>query len=124
LLYGDPFKAGAVVPLNVALPRATQNELNGSEATVLVKNGCMAVSEGANMPDDLEGVHVFKAAKILYAPSKAANAGGVAVLDLEMSQNSARIPWKEAELQKMLSDNEWHLPSLRRIWWSRRQQAH
>jgi glutamate dehydrogenase (NADP+) len=50
LLYGDPFKAGAVVPLNVALPRATQNELNGSEATVLVKNGCMAVSERANMP--------------------------------------------------------------------------
>jgi glutamate dehydrogenase (NADP+) len=104
LLYGDPFKAGAVVPLNVALPRATQNELNGSEATVLVKNGCMAVSEGANMPDDLEGVHVFKAAKILYAPSKAANAGGVAVSDLEMSQNSARIPWKEVELEKMLSD--------------------
>jgi glutamate dehydrogenase (NADP+) len=67
---------------------------------------------------------VLKAAKILYAPSKAANAGGVAVSDLEMSQNSARIPWKEAELQKMLSDNEWHLPSLRRIWWSRRQQAH
>ena len=64
---------------------------------MLVKNGCMAVSEGANMPTDLEGVHVFKAAKILYAPSKTANAGGVVVSDLEMSQNSARIPWKEAE---------------------------
>jgi glutamate dehydrogenase (NADP+) len=95
LLYGGPFKAGAVVALNVALPCATQNEFNGSEATVLVKNSCIAVSEGANMPTDLEGVHVFKAAKILYAPSKAANAGGVAVSDLEMSQNSARIPWKE-----------------------------
>ncbi len=92
------------VKCDIALPCATQNELNGVEARTLVANGCMAVSEGANMPTDLEGVHVFKAAKILYAPGKAANAGGVAVSGLEMSQNSARISWKEAELQTMLVD--------------------
>jgi glutamate dehydrogenase (NADP+) len=89
---------------DVALPCATQNELNGAEARELVANGCMAVSEGANMPTDLEGVHVFKAAKILYAPGKAANAGGVAVSGLEMSQNSARMSWKEADLQQHLID--------------------
>ncbi len=89
---------------DLALPCATQNELNGDEARLLVKNGCMGVSEGANMPTDLEGVHVFKDAKILYAPGKAANAGGVAVSGLEMSQNSARISWKEEELQKLLID--------------------
>jgi glutamate dehydrogenase (NADP+) len=92
------------VKCDFALPCATQNELNGDEARTLVANGCSAVSEGANMPTDLEGVHVFKAAKILYAPGKAANAGGVAVSGLEMSQNSARISWKEAELQAMLID--------------------
>ncbi len=89
---------------DLALPCATQNELNGDEARLLVKNGCMGVSEGANMPTDLEGVHVFKDAKILYAPGKAANAGGVAVSGLEMSQNSARISWKEEELQTLLID--------------------
>lgn len=92
------------VKCDFALPCATQNELNGAEAKTLVANGCIAVSEGANMPTDLDGVHVFKAAKILYAPGKAANAGGVAVSGLEMSQNSARISWKEAELQTLLVD--------------------
>ena len=92
------------VPCDVALPCATQNELDGKEARMLVDNGCIAVSEGANMPTDLDGVHVFKAADILYAPGKAANAGGVAVSGLEMSQNSARISWKEAELQQLLKD--------------------
>ncbi|HEX7871906.1 MAG TPA: NADP-specific glutamate dehydrogenase [Sphingobium sp.] len=92
------------VPCDVALPCATQNELLGEDARELVKNGCIAVSEGANMPTDLEGVHVFKAAKILYAPGKAANAGGVAVSGLEMSQNSERRAWKESELQQMLLD--------------------
>jgi len=92
------------VPCSIALPCATQNELNGADARTLVANGCMAVSEGANMPTDLEGVHVFKAAGILYAPGKAANAGGVAVSGLEMSQNSGRIAWKEAELQQHLID--------------------
>ena len=92
------------VPCDVALPCATQNELNGAEAKILVSNGCIAVSEGANMPTDLDGVHVFKQAQILYAPGKAANAGGVAVSGLEMSQNSARISWKEADLQQHLLD--------------------
>jgi glutamate dehydrogenase (NADP+) len=92
------------VPCDVAIPCATQNELNGAEARMLVANGCKAVSEGANMPTDLEGVHVFKDARILYAPGKAANAGGVAVSGLEMSQNSARISWKEEELQRLLVD--------------------
>jgi len=92
------------VPCDVALPCATQNELNGAEAKILVANGCKAVSEGANMPTNQEGVHVFKQAQILYAPGKAANAGGVAVSGLEMSQNSARISWKEADLQQHLLD--------------------
>ncbi|HEX7852597.1 MAG TPA: NADP-specific glutamate dehydrogenase [Sphingobium sp.] len=92
------------VPCDVALPCATQNELLGEDAKLLVKNGCIAVSEGANMPTDLAGVHVFKAARILYAPGKAANAGGVAVSGLEMSQNSERRAWKESELQQMLLD--------------------
>jgi glutamate dehydrogenase (NADP+) len=89
---------------DLAMPCATQNELNGDDARTLVGNGCFAVAEGANMPTDLEGVHVFKDAKILFAPGKAANAGGVAVSGLEMSQNSARISWKEEELQKLLLD--------------------
>ncbi len=92
------------VPCDVALPCATQNELLGEDAKVLVANGCKAVAEGANMPTDLDGVHIFKAAKILYAPGKASNAGGVAVSGLEMSQNSERRSWKEEELQQMLKD--------------------
>ena len=104
---GATFHAGKTpwgVSCDVALPCATQNELNGDDARTLVKNGCIAVSEGANMPTNLEGVHVFKDARILYAPGKAANAGGVAVSGLEMSQNSARISWKEEELQRLLVD--------------------
>ena len=92
------------VECDVALPCATQNELLAEDARMLVRNGCMAVSEGANMPTDLEGVHIFKDAKMLFAPGKAANAGGVAVSGLEMSQNSARMSWKEAELQQLLKD--------------------
>jgi len=92
------------VACDVALPCATQNELLGEDAKTLVDNGCIAVSEGANMPTDLEGVHVFKNARILYAPGKAANAGGVAVSGLEMSQNSERRPWKAEELQQLLLD--------------------
>jgi glutamate dehydrogenase (NADP+) len=92
------------VPCDLALPCATQNELLGEDAKTLVANGCKAVSEGANMPTDLAGVHVFRDAKLLYAPGKAANAGGVAVSGLEMSQNSERRSWKEEELQQMLKD--------------------
>jgi glutamate dehydrogenase (NADP+) len=92
------------VKCDLALPCATQNELLGDDARTLVANGVIAVSEGANMPTDLDGVHVFKAAKILYAPGKASNAGGVAVSGLEMSQNSGRRAWSEAELQQLLKD--------------------
>jgi len=110
--YADEFKGAEfhegkrpwAVKCDLALPCATQNELDGNDAKTLIKNGCIAVSEGANMPTNLDGVHAFKDAKILYAPGKAANAGGVAVSGLEMSQNSARISWKEAELQKLLTD--------------------
>jgi glutamate dehydrogenase (NADP+) len=104
---GSEFHAGKTpwgVKCDLALPCATQNELLGEDARTLVKNGCIAVSEGANMPTNLEGVHVFKDAQILFAPGKAANAGGVAVSGLEMSQNSARISWKEEELQRLLVD--------------------
>jgi len=92
------------VHCDVALPCATQNELLGMDARALIAGGCMAVAEGANMPTNLEGVHIFKEAKILFAPGKAANAGGVAVSGLEMSQNSERRAWKEAELQQLLLD--------------------
>ncbi len=104
---GATYHAGErpwAVPCEVALPCATQNELGGDDARTLVGNGCIAVSEGANMPTDLDGVHVFKDARILFAPGKAANAGGVTVSGLEMSQNSARISWSEDELQQLLVD--------------------
>ena len=93
-----------VVPCDIALPCATQNEINEEEAKILLNNGCIGVSEGANMPTELAGIEAFQNARILYAPSKAANAGGVAVSGLEMSQNSARIAWKEEELEKLLKD--------------------
>lgn len=86
----------------LALPCATQNELNEEEARTLVKNGVLAVAEGANMPTTLEGVHVFNDAKIMYGPGKAANAGGVAVSGLEMSQNAERISWDSERLGSLL----------------------
>ena len=92
------------VPCDLAFPCATQNEIDEEDAATLIKNGCIGVSEGANMPTVQAGINVFVDAGILYAPSKAANAGGVAVSGLEMSQNSARITWKEAELQQLLRD--------------------
>jgi len=92
------------VPCDVAVPCATQNEINRQNAETLVKNGCIAVSEGANMPTEDDAVEVFQKAGIMYAPSKAANAGGVAVSGLEMSQNSARISWTEDELNKLLRE--------------------
>jgi glutamate dehydrogenase (NADP+) len=104
---GATFTAGKTpwgVPCDVALPCATQNELLAEDAKTLVANGCIAVAEGANMPTDLAGAHVFRDAKLLFAPGKAANAGGVAVSGLEMSQNSARRSLQEEELQKMLKD--------------------
>ncbi|WGE91802.1 NADP-specific glutamate dehydrogenase [Actinobacillus genomosp. 1] len=90
------------VKCDIALPCATQNELDGEAAKELVKNGCFCVAEGANMPTTLEGVEVFIAAKILYAPGKAANAGGVATSGLEMSQNAIRLAWTREEVDQRL----------------------
>ncbi|MFK8021393.1 MAG: NADP-specific glutamate dehydrogenase [Pseudomonadales bacterium] len=105
--YGCKFVAGErpwSVPCDLAFPCATQNEINEQDAKTLIKNGCTGVSEGANMPSEQDAIEVFQSAKILFAPSKAANAGGVAVSGLEMSQNSARISWSEDELQDLLRD--------------------
>ncbi len=90
------------VKCDVALPCATQNELNGTEAEVLVANGCICVAEGANMPSTPEAIAVFQAAKIMYAPGKASNAGGVATSGLEMSQNSLRLRWSSEEVDAKL----------------------
>lgn len=90
------------IPADVALPCATQNEIDGEEARTLVKNGCICVSEGANMPTTMEGVEVFLDAKILYGPGKAANAGGVATSGLEMTQNSMRLNWSREEVDDKL----------------------
>ncbi|MCL2649985.1 MAG: NADP-specific glutamate dehydrogenase [Candidatus Azobacteroides sp.] len=87
---------------DIALPSATQNELNGEDAKKLVANGCIAVSEGANMPSTPEAIEVFQKAKILYAPGKAANAGGVATSGLEMTQNSMRLSWTREEVDEKL----------------------
>jgi len=92
------------VKCDVAFPSATQNEINEDDAKTLVKNGCIAVGEGANMPTTPEGVEVFQKAKILYAPGKASNAGGVATSGLEMSQNSMRLSWSRQEVDKKLHE--------------------
>ncbi|MBU7007971.1 glutamate dehydrogenase/leucine dehydrogenase [Peptococcaceae bacterium DYL19] len=91
------------VPCDIALPCATQNELNGEEAKELIKNGCICVSEGANMPSTPEAVDIFLDSKILYGPGKAANAGGVATSGLEMSQNSLRLSWSREEVDQKLN---------------------
>lgn len=90
------------VPCQIALPCATQNELNGSDATILLKNGCLCVGEGANMPCTPEAITQFKQNKILFAPGKASNAGGVAVSGLEMAQNSLRYSWTREEVDNRL----------------------
>lgn len=103
--FGVEFFAGKrpwEVKCDVALPCATQNELNGEDAQKLVANGCFCVSEGANMPSTPEAVEVFQKAKILFAPGKAANAGGVATSGLEMSQNSMRLNWTREEVDEKL----------------------
>ena len=90
------------VKCDIAMPCATQNELNGDEAAALVKNGCICVAEGANMPSTPEAIKVFQEHKLLYAPGKAANAGGVATSGLEMSQNSMRLHWSPEEVDAKL----------------------
>ncbi|RZJ22405.1 MAG: NADP-specific glutamate dehydrogenase [Haliea sp.] len=102
---GGEFHAGArpwSVPVDVALPCATQNELDGDDARALVKNGVVCVAEGANMPSTLEAVEVFEGARVLFAPGKASNAGGVATSGLEMSQNAARLAWSREEVDARL----------------------
>jgi glutamate dehydrogenase (NADP+) len=114
--YADKYKGVTYTPLtsgldhnplwnikaDCAFPSATQNEINGKDAKNLVKNGVYVVAEGANMPTTAEGVDVFLEAKILFAPGKAANAGGVATSGLEMCQNSARLTWSRDEVDKRL----------------------
>ena len=104
--YGCEFHEGRPwgVSCDMAFPCATQNEVSAEEAGTLIANGTMCVAEGANMPTAKEGIDKYIEAKILFAPSKMANAGGVAVSGLEMSQNSARISWSEDELQKLLKE--------------------
>jgi glutamate dehydrogenase (NADP+) len=90
------------IPVDVAIPAATQNEINGKDAATLVKNGCFCVLEGANMPADPDAATHFVEKKVLFAPGKAANAGGVAVSGLEMAQNSSRMSWSREEVDKHL----------------------
>ena len=102
--FGCEFHSGRPwgVKCDIALPCATQNELDYSEANLLVENGCICVAEGANMPSTPEAVEVFLNAKILFAPGKASNAGGVATSGLEMSQNSIRMNWTREEVDSKL----------------------
>ena len=109
--YADEFKVDYFpgkrpwgVNVDVAFPCETQNEIFEEDAKELVKNGCKCVCEGANMPTTIEGYKVFTDAKILYAPGKASNAGGVATSGLEMSQNSMRLPWSAEEVDKRLHE--------------------
>jgi glutamate dehydrogenase (NADP+) len=99
-------KGGSIwdVPCEIALPCATQNELNGRDAKALIENGVIAVAEGANMPCTPEAVHLFQGAKVLFAPGKAANAGGVATSALEMQQNASRDSWSFAKTEGRLED--------------------
>ena len=92
------------VPVDVALPCATQNELDENDAKTLIKNGVVCVAEGANMPSTIEAAKLFEDARILYAPGKASNAGGVATSGLEMSQNAIRLSWTREEVDRHLNE--------------------
>ena len=103
--YGAEFYKGRRpwgVPCDLAFPCATQNEIGGDDAKNLIRNGCIAVAEGANMPTTQTGVDIYHESKIMYAPSKAANAGGVAVSGLEMAQNSLHMSWSGEDIEKRL----------------------
>ena len=102
---GVKFEAGKTpwhVPVDIALPCATQNELDANDAATLIKNGVLCVAEGANMPSTIEAAKAFEAAGVLYAPGKASNAGGVATSGLEMSQNAMRLNWTAEEVDNRL----------------------
>ena len=103
--YGAQYRQGErpwAIKCDCAFPSATQNEINGDDATLLLKNGCKLIAEGANMPSTPEAVDLYLEKKILYGPAKAANAGGVAVSGLEMSQNSMRLSWTREEVDERL----------------------
>ena len=105
--YGCEFFPGEKpwkIKCDIALPNATQNELDGTDAEMLIQNGCICVAEGANMPCTPEAVAAFNKAKVMYAPGKAANAGGVAVSGLEMSQNSLRYSWSRNKVDNKLKE--------------------
>lgn len=105
--YGVEYHEGKrpwTVPCDLAFPSATQNEINEADANTLIKNGVIAVGEGANMPSDLAAINAFLKAGVLFGPAKAANAGGVATSGLEMSQNSLRLSWTREEVDKRLND--------------------
>lgn len=101
-IYKEGCRGIWTIPCDIALPCATQNELDGNDAEILVKNGCFAVGEGANMPSTPEAVEVFLKNKVIFGPAKAANAGGVATSGLEMSQNSMRLSWSFEEVDAKL----------------------
>lgn len=98
----EPGKRPWHVPVDVALPCATQNELDGKDAETLIRNGVQCVAEGANMPCNMDAIHAFEDARVLYAPGKASNAGGVATSGLEMSQNALRMSWPKEEVDGRL----------------------
>ncbi|RQV95743.1 NADP-specific glutamate dehydrogenase [bacterium] len=109
--WGGEYREGVRpwgVKCDIALPCATQNEVDVNDAKELIKNGCVGVAEGANMPTNIEGIDAFQNSNVLYCPGKAANAGGVAVSGLEMSQNSERLSWDRkrvnAELRRIMKD--------------------
>ncbi len=112
--YTDGFRGIWTIKCDIALPCATQNELDEEAAKALVANGVMAVAEGANMPSTPEAVEVFQAASILFAPGKAANAGGVATSGLEMSQNSMRYSWTFEEVDEKLKGIMKHIHTVSR----------
>ena len=103
-VYTEGSRGIWTISCDIALPCATQNELNGEDAQNLIKNGCIAVGEGANMPATPEAIELFLKNKVIFAPAKAANAGGVATSGLEMSQNSIRLSWSFEEVDEKLKD--------------------
>jgi glutamate dehydrogenase (NADP+) len=105
--YGIAFHAGEKpwkVPADLAFPSATQNEIQAEDAKALLANGCIAVTEGANMPVHPDATRLFEEARILHAPGKAANAGGVAISGLEMTQNAMRLSWSREEIDRRLQE--------------------
>jgi len=104
---GVRFEAGVRpwhIPMDVALPCATQNELDATDAATLVRNGVIAVAEGANMPTTVDAIKLFEHSGVLYAPGKASNAGGVSTSGLEMSQNAMRLSWTREEVDARLKE--------------------